>query len=416
MTQQWTSANVPWNTDYLDVTFNFTLSKQSPVVLVLSQPDSRFFSGLQGRHRFRLHFRLYKNGEETYIVRSILQTGSGRSCSAELDLEPGDYFVHVKIDASRYDGDSTAEEVIKKFRFNRRDKLLAVGKNFDLPNSKGRLRERENKNAADDKATTRKEKKDDMKRDRIGNKKERDLKKARERRIEAEIKRKEEIKKAEKKKEKEAKEAKKAAEKAEKAKNKKEVDGKASKEKSADPPGSKDDKDTVGSAEAEMKEERHHGTSADTIVTPPKTEGSISSESTPQATPDTDKSSEQAESKTADEKATDEKAHEERTTVEIVVKSDGDVEVSEKKEERAEDEEEEEDDDEDDVSDVSSVIDDDFDWDSDIDAPADVDTEDEDEPGMYASDPWNAVCVIGLRVYSMDKDTRIHVKDDVKIT
>ncbi|KAF2098264.1 cysteine proteinase, partial [Rhizodiscina lignyota] len=212
VTQQWTSANVPWNTDYLDATFKFTLAKDGPVVLVLSQPDSRYFSGLQGRFRYSLHFRLYKEGEDTYIVRSMLQTGSGRSCSAELDLEQGEYFVRIKIEASRYDC-STAEEIIKKYRFQRRDKLLAVGKNFDLPHSKGRLRERENQNVVDRKTTTREEDKAELKRQRIYKKKERERERARQRRIDAETKRKEEIKKAAKKKEKEEAEAKKAAEK-----------------------------------------------------------------------------------------------------------------------------------------------------------------------------------------------------------
>lgn len=51
-------------------------------------------------------------------------------------------------------------------------------------------------------------------------------------------------------------------------------------------------------------------------------------------------------------------------------------------------------------------------WDSEIDGPADVDTDDDDdEPGMYADDPWNAKCVLGLRVYSRDSSVRVTVVD-----
>lgn len=37
VTQQWTSLNVPWSVDYLDTKFKFTLTKQSEVIIVLSQ-------------------------------------------------------------------------------------------------------------------------------------------------------------------------------------------------------------------------------------------------------------------------------------------------------------------------------------------------------------------------------------------
>ncbi|KAF2761112.1 cysteine proteinase, partial [Pseudovirgaria hyperparasitica] len=96
VTQQWTSVEVPWTADYLSTKYSLTLKEKSPVVLVLSQPDERYFNGLDGRYRYDLHFRLYKNGEKTYIARSIQDSGSGRSCSAELDLDAGEYTIYVK--------------------------------------------------------------------------------------------------------------------------------------------------------------------------------------------------------------------------------------------------------------------------------------------------------------------------------
>lgn len=37
ITQQWTALEVPWSADYNDTKFNITLTKKSPVVIVLSQ-------------------------------------------------------------------------------------------------------------------------------------------------------------------------------------------------------------------------------------------------------------------------------------------------------------------------------------------------------------------------------------------
>lgn len=49
-----------------------------------------------------------------------------------------------------------------------------------------------------------------------------------------------------------------------------------------------------------------------------------------------------------------------------------------------------------------------------------MDSDDEDDPtnrsspaslrnGIFADDPWNAVCVLGLRVYSLNADAKIAV-------
>jgi hypothetical protein len=146
--QQWTAVNVPWTAEYLDTGFKVTLSKPGPVVLVLSQPDDRYFQGLTGRYLHQLHFRLYKEGEDTYLLRSMEDSGSNRSVKAESDLDPGTYIVLVKIAATRNETTDTPEEVIKKFRASQTDKLLAVGKSFDLTHSKGKLREKEQENEA----------------------------------------------------------------------------------------------------------------------------------------------------------------------------------------------------------------------------------------------------------------------------
>lgn len=72
MSQRWISVEVPWKAEF-EQRFRLVLKKESPVVLVLSQLDDRYFVGLRGQYRFRLQFRLHdinSPGEEDYIVRS----------------------------------------------------------------------------------------------------------------------------------------------------------------------------------------------------------------------------------------------------------------------------------------------------------------------------------------------------------
>jgi len=140
--QQWTSVNVPWSVDYLDTKFTITLTKDSPVVIVLSQLDDRYYLGLEGQYDFHLQFRLHKDDEEDYIVRSNGTYFMKRSASTELDLEAGHYTVLLKIRATRLDR-PTVEEVIRRTCCERREKLLSTGLSYDLAHAKGQFRELE---------------------------------------------------------------------------------------------------------------------------------------------------------------------------------------------------------------------------------------------------------------------------------
>ena len=44
VTQQWASLTIPWNVDYHDTKFSFTLEQAAPVVIVLSQVSNYQFS------------------------------------------------------------------------------------------------------------------------------------------------------------------------------------------------------------------------------------------------------------------------------------------------------------------------------------------------------------------------------------
>jgi hypothetical protein len=77
------------------VTFN--LPQASPVILVLSQMDERYYDAISGYSRWTLDFKLYKKGDPELLARSSHSTFFCRSVNCELDLEAGDYVVHVRI-------------------------------------------------------------------------------------------------------------------------------------------------------------------------------------------------------------------------------------------------------------------------------------------------------------------------------
>ena len=163
VSQQWTSVNVPWSVDYLDTKFKICLSKPSPVVIVLSQLDDRYFLGLEGQYEFHLQFRLHKDDEEEYIVRSNGTYYMKRSVSAELDLEAGNYTVLLKIKATRANR-TTPDDTIRATCTKRREKLLSIGLSYDLAHAKGQFREQEQEKAQRDREAKINRKKEQMKR------------------------------------------------------------------------------------------------------------------------------------------------------------------------------------------------------------------------------------------------------------
>jgi hypothetical protein len=146
VSQQWTSVNVPWSVDYLDTKFKINLVKPGPVVIVLSQLDDRYYQGLEGQYEFNLQFRLHKDDEEEYIVRSNGTYYMKRSVSTELELEAGNYTVLLKIKATRVPN-PTPDEVIRATCTQRREKLLSIGLSYDLAHAKGQFREQEKEKA-----------------------------------------------------------------------------------------------------------------------------------------------------------------------------------------------------------------------------------------------------------------------------
>lgn len=148
LTQQWTCVSVPAGAvTYLDTSFQVTLPRPGPVVIVLAQPDVSYFQGLQGRYQYTLHFRVYNTKDTAnYLARSMQVSGGNsintRSVSVDLELEAGSYNILVKITPSRV-ANLTPELVIEQVALHRKKKLLQVGRNSELAHAKGKLREKE---------------------------------------------------------------------------------------------------------------------------------------------------------------------------------------------------------------------------------------------------------------------------------
>lgn len=63
----------------------------------------------------------------------------------------------------------------------------------------------------------------------------------------------------------------------------------------------------------------------------------------------------------------------------------------------------------------AEIVDDDFEWDQEVDGSAcgssGDESDDDKDRDVYADDPWNAVCVLGLRVYLQNGDASIKVAE-----
>ncbi|KAJ4861505.1 calpain family cysteine protease domain-containing protein [Trichoderma breve] len=148
VSQIWTTVNVPWMLDYHDTHFSLRITKPGPVVIVLAQLDDRYFRGLHGQYKFELAFRVHKAGHEDYLVRSQAPYRMRRSVNVELDLEAGEYDIRVKIDAARLDRILPIETVIRNNAKKRREKLTRIGLAYDLAHSKGKIVESPEEKAA----------------------------------------------------------------------------------------------------------------------------------------------------------------------------------------------------------------------------------------------------------------------------
>ncbi|KAL2064124.1 hypothetical protein VTL71DRAFT_4618 [Oculimacula yallundae] len=142
ITQKWMSIDVPWKAEF-EQKFRIVLKKESPIVMVLSQLDDRFFQGLKGQYKFRFQFRLHEVNsidEHDYVVRSHGNYLMNRSVVTELkSLPAGTYAVFIMVVAERNTHRSSVEDVVKAQCKQKVDneKLAQVGMSYNIAHSKG---------------------------------------------------------------------------------------------------------------------------------------------------------------------------------------------------------------------------------------------------------------------------------------
>ncbi|KAG9228919.1 hypothetical protein BJ875DRAFT_363172, partial [Amylocarpus encephaloides] len=411
VTQKWTSMTVPWLVDYNDTKFCFTLDKTAPVVVVLSQLDDRYFVGLKGQYRFKLAFRVHRAGEEDYVVRNHSNYCANRSVTTELELEAGEYHVLVKVEANRNPGVAHVEDVLRNNVRHRRDKLLRIGLAYDMAHAKGEIIETEQEKEGKKKAEeTKRAKEMKAMKDKLFKEKQK------RKHYENHHLRKEqaaELKRREKRSSKmamkaEAKMAKAAEKEAAKSGAKAEGGSDIVKGESAEQYTPVNDDESV---KAEVKEDESPTiVEEDALVTttveptesePAETETTDTLVTTDESTPEIQKSSEEADAVSEP--------------------------LAEKPEKEEEEEQDEEQDELDSRFDLESIT-------STVSTISDMEVEDEleeaklaaeapilppavplpEEEDEFENDPWNAVAVVGLRIYA--KDARVTVKVERPLT
>lgn len=132
--------NVSWVPQYNPVYFEVRLSKDSEVILAVSQLDSRYFSTLQGRYLF--HLETVVKHKEGSIADHIANSGardphdefSYISASIETHLRAGIYEVLVKVTAvervPEKDALWSAKDVVKQ-SLHKPPKLQQTARNYD---------------------------------------------------------------------------------------------------------------------------------------------------------------------------------------------------------------------------------------------------------------------------------------------
>ncbi|OAR00102.1 hypothetical protein LLEC1_04404 [Akanthomyces lecanii] len=372
VSQIWTTLHAPWVQEYNETYFSFTTTQSGPVVIVVSQLDDRYFRGLEGQYMFQLSFRVHKAGVAGYIVRSETAHRMRRSANVELDLEAGAYEVYVKIKAWRNDHVLPVQATIRKWAKSKRDKVSRIGKAYDLAHSRGQIIESneekkmreayEKRRMQKKRAVAKRDLQKQFKSAYYQKRKEHERNQIRA----AKKKEKMKIKAVEKSKVKEERKAAKAA--AKKAAAKERVNDVAAKDEFSKKTGveSVDMRNEVESAKAGEKSE-----SKDVVREERKEDSKEDSKEAAkeEAREDTEKDETKDESEDSEEP---ESESDNESLASLTDYSDGELELQVDALERADP--------------------------TMFDSPPEEEDSDE-ENGLFAKDPWNAVAVVGLRVY-----------------
>ena len=340
---------------------------------------------------------MHNSGTDDMVTRSV---------SAEIeDLEPGTYDVVFKVTAIRAPLPNTAEEAIFKCAVDRKEKLLHVGRRFDYAHTKGNRRALEESNSRLKRLDEKFKDRESMKRERMLTKKDKERERKRKKRAADAMR-----------------EKRRAVEmlRREKAKNRRQRRRERRQRKSTEAQAAggceenSDSKDGV----TPQTEGPSPDVDAETNASEAKsdTKGGVGEEAQLLEGREGDEG-DGDEGDWVDEDAEDgEEGGAEPNDEEMLSKGLSRPELDEAPaSERGRYSSSEESEYESSVEAPEELTDEDFDWDSEIDGPYDSDEEGEPSPpadnenGIFADDPWNAMCVLSLRVYSLNADAKVRV-------
>ncbi|CAK7234430.1 hypothetical protein SEUCBS140593_008939 [Sporothrix eucalyptigena] len=141
--QQWASVGVSWVPGYLGIRFIIDVKVPGLVVIVLSQLDDRYFRGLRGQYTFTLHFVLRAIGDEADGGGSILSivyapnANEIRSVSCEVTLPAaGRYEVLPQVKGQRNRRKLTEADVVRETIETNPEKLRQIGQQYDAAHAK----------------------------------------------------------------------------------------------------------------------------------------------------------------------------------------------------------------------------------------------------------------------------------------
>ncbi|PPQ91204.1 hypothetical protein CVT25_001220 [Psilocybe cyanescens] len=102
MSSQWLHVSLPFPNikafSFGDINFSFSIPAASPVIIVLSKYNTRYFKDIQGPCMWNIDFILAKEGETEPLTESSYSFFASRAVTVEMDLEPGNYIVLARLD------------------------------------------------------------------------------------------------------------------------------------------------------------------------------------------------------------------------------------------------------------------------------------------------------------------------------
>lgn len=81
------------------MSYTISVPKNTPAVIVLQQVDSRYFEEISGYRDYNFDFVIFKKGSNEVIASCMGGINWCRSRSVEVNLEAGEYVVHVRLDS-----------------------------------------------------------------------------------------------------------------------------------------------------------------------------------------------------------------------------------------------------------------------------------------------------------------------------